>query len=240
MNATTPKRRRKIRTTRIPFTVTTLSFVVALAAFITGVRLWNGSTPEPCANTRSCQYHYTEIVENDLSGTFMGQPVEVPAIAASPGPAPSTVLGDSDHQIEKHIYVDLSRQKLFAVEGDTTVFETWVSTGRWGWTPTGNFRIWSKLRSTRMSGGSGADYYDLPNVPYVMYFYRDFGLHGAYWHNNFGHTMSHGCVNLRPIDAEVLFNWADGPDQGSLGTWVSVCDNYTAPDICIQENPVTK
>ncbi len=61
-----------------------------------------------------------------------------------------------------------------------------------------------------MSGGSQAlgTYYYLPNVPYIMYFNRDFGIHGAYWHNNFGAPMSHGCVNLAIPDAEKLFYWA--------------------------------
>ena len=67
-----------------------------------------------------------------------------------------------------------------------------------------------------MSGGTGNDYYNLPNVPFVMFFQnekipgiRGFGIHGAYWHNNFGHAMSHGCINMRIIDAEKLFKWAE-------------------------------
>jgi hypothetical protein len=63
-----------------------------------------------------------------------------------------------------------------------------------------------------MSGGDKAKntYYYLPNVPFVMYFYQGFGLHGAYWHNNFGHPMSHGCVNMAIPDAEKIFYWV-GP-----------------------------
>lgn len=80
-----------------------------------------------------------------------------------------------------------------------------VSTGLPG-TPTvvGKFHIYQKLVSTRMVGPG----YDLPNVPHTMYFYGGYALHGAYWHNNFGHPMSHGCVNLALPDAEQLFNWA--------------------------------
>jgi lipoprotein-anchoring transpeptidase ErfK/SrfK len=89
-----------------------------------------------------------------------------------------------------------------------------------------------------MAGGEGAAAYDLPNVPYVMYFYHDFGLHGAYWHDNFGHVMSHGCVNMRSVDAKVLFDWADGPTGNTLGTAVSVCDQITSAKQCIQNNPV--
>jgi lipoprotein-anchoring transpeptidase ErfK/SrfK len=68
----------------------------------------------------------------------------------------------------------------------------------------GRFRIQTKLRSTRMSGPG----YNLPNVPYTMYFYRGYAIHGTYWHNNFGHPMSHGCVNMRTGDAAWVYNWA--------------------------------
>ena len=54
---------------------------------------------------------------------------------------------------------------------------------------------------------AGPGYY-LPDVPYTMYFYRGYGLHGTYWHNNFGTPMSHGCVNMRTPDARWLFYWA--------------------------------
>src|SRR5206468_6048083 len=100
-----------------------------------------------------------------------------------------------------------------------------ISSGKWHPTPTGDFHIWIWLRATRMTGGSQANgtFYDLPNVPYTMYFYNDqiaktsgYSLHGAYWHNNFGHPMSHGCVNMRPDDAKTLFYWADPPVSGKV------------------------
>ena len=59
-----------------------------------------------------------------------------------------------------------------------------------------------------MRGGTGRDRYDLPNVPHVMYFYRDYAIHGAYWHNNFGRPMSHGCVNLSNSAAKWMYGWA--------------------------------
>jgi lipoprotein-anchoring transpeptidase ErfK/SrfK len=79
-------------------------------------------------------------------------------------------------------------------------------------TVTGKYHIYVKLLSTTMSG---EDYY-LPNVPYTMYFYKGYGIHGTYWHNNFGHPMSHGCVNMYTPDAKWLFNWA------SVGTLVNI------------------
>jgi len=99
---------------------------------------------------------------------------------------------------------------LIAWEGGSKFLETLVSAGKWGRTPTGEFNIWSKFKYTKMSGGNKAlhTYYYLPNVPYTMYFYKDFGLHGTYWHNNFGTPMSHGCVNLPTVMAEKLFYWS--------------------------------
>lgn len=122
--------------------------------------------------------------------------------------AQGSILGESADR--KWIEIDLSDQKLYAHNGDRIDYEFLISSGK-PWTPTikGEFRIWLKLRYAKMSGGSKeqGNYYYLPNVPYIQYFYRDYGVHGAYWHNNFGQTMSHGCVNLAILDAEKLFYW---------------------------------
>lgn len=106
---------------------------------------------------------------------------------------------------KRWIDVNLSEQRVYAYEGDIVVNSFIVSTGT-AQTPTvtGNYKIWIKLKSTTMSGPG----YYLTNVPYVMYFYKGYGLHGTYWHNNFGTPMSHGCVNLSIPDAEWLYNWA--------------------------------
>lgn len=122
---------------------------------------------------------------------------------------PSNILGVS-REDDKWIEIDLSEQKLYAHEGDRIIYEFLVSTGKWAPTPTGEFRIWTKLRYTTMKGGdkSIGTYYYLPNVPYTMFFYKGYGIHGTYWHNNFGQPMSHGCVNLSISDAEKLFWWA--------------------------------
>lgn len=117
------------------------------------------------------------------------------------------VLGASTD--ERWIEVDLSEQKLKAHEGNNTVYEFLISSGKFAPTPTGEFRIWTKLKYTKMEGGKKENrtYYNLPNVPYVQYFYKGYGIHGAYWHNNFGHPMSHGCINMAISDAEKLFYW---------------------------------
>lgn len=111
------------------------------------------------------------------------------------------------------IDVDLTQQMLYAYEGDTVVASFLISSGTWR-TPTvvGQYHIWHKTTSQTMSGPG----YSLPNVQWVMYFYRDYGIHGAYWHNNFGTPMSRGCVNMRNEDARWLYHWA------SYGTLVNV------------------
>jgi lipoprotein-anchoring transpeptidase ErfK/SrfK len=113
------------------------------------------------------------------------------------------------------IDVDLSDQRLYAYEGDTIANSFIVSTGTWR-TPTikGKFKVYIRLRSGDMRGPG----YYLPDVPYIMYFKGDYGLHGTYWHNNFGTPMSHGCVNLSIDDAAWLYNWS------AMGTVVNVHD----------------
>jgi len=136
-------------------------------------------------------------------------PTPVPASPTLiPTPAPATALDE-----ERWIDVDLSEQRLTAYEGNTPVRTALVSTGL-PQTPTvvGQFRIWIKLRYDDMAGPG----YYLEDVPYVMYFYQGYGLHGAPWHNNFGNPMSHGCVNLAVPESEWLFGFAD------VGTLVNV------------------
>jgi hypothetical protein len=189
------------------------------------------SVPQ-CANEKSCKTDLSVAIDNKTLGFFQGRTVAPPLIDLAHESTVSTVLGASDPNIEKHIYIDLSMQQLYAYENNKQIFKTFIASGKWNPTPVGNFHIWEKLRATRMAGGEGADAYDLPNVPYVMYFYQDYGLHGAYWHNNFGHMMSHGCVNMRIVDAKTVYEWSD------VGTPVSVCNTFAEPNTCVQKNSV--
>jgi lipoprotein-anchoring transpeptidase ErfK/SrfK len=110
---------------------------------------------------------------------------------------------------ERWIDVNLSTQTLVAYEGNTAVYNALISSGTWEFpTVTGQYRTYMKYESQDMDGYLlGYDYY-IQNVPYVMYFFEDYAIHGAYWHNNFGVPMSHGCVNVSPEDAGWLYNWA--------------------------------
>ena len=166
----------------------------------------------------SCTKELTGLynAENRI-GIFFGKTVPVPS-AITTLPPLVNVLGDSTVKKEKHIMIDLAKQLLYAYEDNRLVFAFLISSGKWGRTPTGDFHIWTKLRYTRMTGGNPAinTFYDLPNVPYTMFFYNDeipkergYGIHGTYWHDNFGHPMSHGCINMKTENVALLYQWAD-------------------------------
>lgn len=158
-----------------------------------------------------------ENYESDaLEGIFNNEIVSVPTYQDLAFDVNPYVLGETSSN--KRIEIDLTSQRLKAFEGGREVYNFLISSGKWSRTPTGTFTIWTKLRYTRMTGGNKAigTYYDLPNVPYTMFFYnaqvpkyRGYSTHGTYWHNNFGHPMSHGCINMKTAEAGQLFNWAD-------------------------------
>ena len=113
----------------------------------------------------------------------------------------------------KWIEVNLAQQRLYAWQNGRVVMSSAVSSGVAAYpTRRGTFKIYVKYRSTRMRGPG----YNLPGVPYTMYYSGSYGIHGAYWHNNFGHPMSHGCINLPVGFAGRLYAWA------SVGTTVVI------------------
>jgi len=122
--------------------------------------------------------------------------VEAPAQPVYNAPPPTLFVG-------KQVVVDLSDQRLFAYDNGVLLRAVTVSTGLPG-TPTvlGDYNVYVKYGAQTMSGPG----YYLPDVPYVMYFYQGYALHGTYWHNNFGQPMSHGCVNMPTTESEWFFN----------------------------------
>jgi LysM repeat protein len=141
---------------------------------------------------------------------YVGQELRIPSgnePVTPPTTAPSPPTGN------RWIDVDLSAQRLTAYVGNTAVRSTLVSTGLPRTpTPTGRFSIYAKYVADDMAGPG----YYLPDVPYTMYFYRGYAIHGTYWHSNFGHPMSHGCINLPTSEAKWLFYWA------SAGTIINI------------------
>ena len=163
-----------------------------------------------------------------ISGIFNNQPVSVPTTNPQ-------VLGDTVSLPDgsfKTIEVDLTTQRLYGFENGQKVFDFLISSGTYGRTPIGTFYVWAKVKSHLMTGGSKelGNYYYLPNVPNILFFYNDnikkeqgFSLHGTYWHHNFGVPMSHGCINLYTPDSLQIFNWAN------VGTPITIYGKYIGP-----------
>jgi lipoprotein-anchoring transpeptidase ErfK/SrfK len=164
-----------------------------------------------------------EVVEEGVAGKKLDQPALVQTITARLLTVPlesrvSVALQEIAPEVEtvataatpststgKVIRVVLSEQRLYAYEDGQLARSTLISSGLYGTpTPIGTFSVRNKIPYHVMAG---AGYY-LPDVPHSMYFFGLYALHGAYWHNNFGNPMSHGCVNLPLDEAEWLFNWA--------------------------------
>ncbi len=212
------KRNNKKTVHILPLIVILLCVVAVIGAFLVIV-VNDKADPEPLADTATLNRLIAglppAIPQDESTAEFHGAPATPPALA-SLTPI-RKVLGITAPDNTKRIEVDLTNQRVYAIEGDKIVYQFVVSTGKWGRTPTGEFTIWTKVRSQLMKGGSRElnTYYYLPNVPYVMFFHneeiakmRGFSFHGTYWHDNFGHPMSHGCINMRTEDAKTLYEWA--------------------------------
>ncbi|WP_066379506.1 MULTISPECIES: L,D-transpeptidase [unclassified Anabaena] len=172
---------------------------------------------------RSISKHYSKNFSTGIVLIMTALLSGLPAIAVEPNQSKALSASGDDKNItpshvqqialSRRIIIDLSQQRLFAWEGNRLVYSFRISTGKRSTpTPTGRFTITSKYRTHRMRGRG----YDIPDVPYAMYFYKGYAIHGAYWHNRFGTPVSNGCVNLTVNQARKLYNWA------SAGTVVVV------------------
>lgn len=137
---------------------------------------------------------------------------------------------------QKWIHVRITQGTLVAYEERTPVYATLMSPGAGGvpirgadpvkmsTTPTGTYYITFKDRAATMSPDKPGEERTLwiSDVPHTQYFHPPFAIHAAYWHERFGEPTSAGCVNVSPIDAEVLFQWSDPPVpqhwQGATGS----------------------
>ncbi|MFW6358449.1 MAG: L,D-transpeptidase [Chroococcales cyanobacterium] len=141
------------------------------------------------------------LVATSLAVTSLGVSLPQPVFAN----AIQERMTELQNSNQRWIEIDLSDQRLYAWEGGKQVYAVIVSTGKAATpTPTGTYTIHRKLESDRMRGPG----YDVPNVPYAMYYHRGYAIHGTYWHNNFGTPVSHGCTNVATDHAEWLYNWA--------------------------------
>jgi lipoprotein-anchoring transpeptidase ErfK/SrfK len=148
-------------------------------------------------------------------------------VASAPTQLPANLAAD-----ERWVSVDLRTQTLVALVGERPVYATLVSSGKETndvttdhRSPSGEWTIREKHITTTMDGdgtAAGDLPYSIEDVPYVMYFEGSYALHGAFWHRNYGVRMSHGCINLAPLDAKYLFFFTDPPVRaGWHGAWAA-------------------
>ncbi len=198
-------------------------------AIVLGLVFWAGNLPADAGNPRVASAPvakasltptptYTPSATATPTITPSPVPTETPIPSATPTSGPdlswtyTTDPEDLAHE-GRWIDVDLGGQRITAYDGASPIRSFVVSTGTaFHPTVTGQFRIFVKYQATPMAGPG----YYLPGVPFTMYFYKGYAIHGTYWHDNFGTPMSHGCVNLRTPDAEWMFDFA------SVGTLVNV------------------
>lgn len=122
---------------------------------------------------------------------------------------PDEITGGSTFWIE----IDLTNQMLFAYRGNQLISGFLVSTGTSSHkTVTGTYKIYAKYPAYTMIGPG----YHLEDVPYTLFFYKGYAIHGTFWHNNFGRPMSHGCVNMATNEAAWVY------DNAPVGTYVFV------------------
>jgi len=160
-------------------------------------------TPTPTATNTP-----TPTPTNTSTATLIPTNTPLPTATRTPQPTSSVLIPGLPPGVtngERWIDIDLSEQRLYAYQGKNLINSFVVSTGTWLHpTVIGQFRVYVKYRFALMTGPG----YYLPNVPYTMYFYKGYGIHGTYWHNNFGTPMSHGCVNMITSQAGWLYNWS--------------------------------
>ena len=111
------------------------------------------------------------------------------------------------------IEVDLSTQTLYAYRGNQIISAFLISSGTEVFpTVTGTYQIYAKYSQYTMRGPD----YDIPDVPYTMFFYKGYSIHGTYWHDNFGAEMSRGCVNMETDEAAWIY------ENAPVGTYVFI------------------
>jgi lipoprotein-anchoring transpeptidase ErfK/SrfK len=149
---------------------------------------------------------------------------------------PKTVPDD----VTKWIDVDLGEQVLVAYEADRPVFATLVSSGRAIATPMGTYPVWAKVSAITMKNQPYEDKeYFVNKVPWSTFFQWHNAIHGAYWHDKFGVTKSHGCVNVAPLDARHVFEWVTPPLPAGW-TGLRPLDLLASPTVVVRNSHMKK
>ena len=188
------------------------ALMVAAAVVIVPTELGNGSPVGPAPTTSPVG------LQGVVAGLAAVTPTPTPTVnPLCAGPAPVTPAPEGltgEHWVD----VSISQQLTTLYIGDTPIQQFCVSTGIPGVhdTPQGTFKVYRKWAVTELRSNVPGAVFDYPNVKWVDAFDGPYYFHTAYWHNDFGTPVSHGCVNLREADAKVLYDFV------TIGTRVVV------------------
>ena len=179
------------------------------------------ATPDPNGR-RSMRLEYSTVyrvikAEQDKTGAWWYRLQD--GVSYSPGPYilaahirridPSELTPLSPDVTDKKIEVSLKQQSITAYENGEPVLTHLICSGTGGFgTPRGNHKVLFKTPTSRMIGGSGSNYYDLPGVPFPTFItWTGVAIHGTYWHNDYGRPRSHGCINVPSDVAKWFWRW---------------------------------
>jgi hypothetical protein len=176
----------------------------ALPVIIEGI-----STPTPVYSSESKQYALRSLSRKSEELPSVKADLDFVSYRYHSWDIPDEITMGNDFWIE----IDLTNQILYAYRENQLISGFKVSTGISSHkTVTGTFKIFSKYPAITMTGPG----YDLADVPFSMFFYKGYAIHGTYWHNNFGTPMSHGCVNMNTNDAAWIY------ENAPVGTYIMV------------------
>ncbi|MGT2467458.1 L,D-transpeptidase [Mesorhizobium atlanticum] len=121
------------------------------------------------------------------------------------------------HAAQLGILIDLSEQTMTVKVDGRSTYRWLVSTARRGYrTPIGRFH---PIRLERVWYSSK---YDSAPMPYSIFFYGGYAIHGTWEIRRLGRPVSHGCVRLHPDNARILFGLVRSHGRRST------CDNDQA------------
>jgi len=97
--------------------------------------------------------------------------------------------------------IDISKQTMTVVEDGNVLYSWSVSTARKGYrTPRGTFH------PIRMHKMWYSHKYHMSPMPYSIFFYGGYAIHGTNAIKYLGRPASHGCIRLHPSHAKTLYN----------------------------------
>jgi len=176
--------------------------------------LFNGNTVKVLEMKKSDGRIWYKIDGGQYPGTYIDS-IFVNAIA-QPAPEKKLIIPTKVKVGDYWVDVNISRKVLTLYKYDQPVMATYIAVGhRESPTIVGAYNVWYKTKKTRMQGAPplATHVYDLPDVPWVMYYRGSYSIHGTYWHDDFGTQRSAGCTNITQGDAKFIFDLT-GPKAG--------------------------